>query len=188
MEAVLNFLGFTTPEGIVWNSLAYGAILAIIYAVLHEKGRYWVFAVAGATLAFYSHFFLQSILFTTLQIVVTISALLQALKVSVFSQKVSLTLLTLGALLFLFIEGYLSTILNILGALGFLGVALGIIMLPRLSAFPLMALGGLMLVLYAFATNAWAFFILNIFYTAANIWQWITIKDKEDRELACYDG
>lgn len=178
MEALLEFLGFTTLEGIIWNSVAYISVLAIVYAVLFEKGRFVVFAIAGALLALYSHFFFHSVLFTTLQVVVSISAILQVLKVDAFSQKVLLAFITFYAFVFLFTQGELNTALNMVGAFGFLGIAVGIIMLPRVHAFLVMALGGGALIVYAFALSAWPFFVLNVFYTMANVWQWSTLKER----------
>ena len=177
METILTFLGFTTLESTVWNVIAYGFVVLLIVATLREKHRYEFFAAGATALAVYSGLFLHNTLFTTLQIVVMISALLQVYKVSPKKSRVTLSLLTLCALIFLFLSGNLETRLDILGALGLSGIAFGIVMLPRQSAFIVMALGGGFLTWYAFVIPVWAFFILNMFYTGANILQWNALRN-----------
>jgi type IV secretory pathway TrbL component len=57
-----------------------------------------------------------------------------------------------------------------------LGIALGLTQLPKKRGFAIMALGGLLIVIYAWALQIWVFFILNIVFFAANLLKLISIK------------
>lgn len=179
MESALEFLGFTDPWSTLWNLVAYGFVALLIFATLREKYRYEFLGIGAMMLASYSYVFLHNTLFTTLQIVIMISALLQSYSVSPNNQKITLSLITVCAVLFLLLSGNLKTYLDTLGLFGLWGIAFGIIMLPRLGAFLVMAVGGFALVLYALALSIWPFLVLNVFYTLANVWQWSTLKERE---------
>jgi len=175
VETVFSVLGFTTLEGVIWNSVAYAAVLAIIAALFLEKYdtlRYTIFAISGVVLVAYSHFSLHDVLFTILQTVITISALFQLLKFKPWSARVSLGLLTFIAIILLVFNGNLNSTLSAVGAVGFIGIAAGVVLLPLRAAFIVMAVGGAFLIGYAWETAAWVFFILNIVFVIANLIQW----------------
>ncbi len=182
METVLAFLGFTMFTGGVWNAIAYSAACAAIYATVYERGRYPVFAVAGFTLALYSYFFLHNTLFTTLQLALTVSALFQVCNIKPRTAKVLFGVVVAVALAFLFMGENITTLLDVFGILGLLGIAAGIISLPKPGAFFTMALSGGVLVVYAFLTGAWVFVALNFFFALANLWKWKKAADARYEE------
>ena len=174
MGTMPEILGFTTPEGIFWNSLAYVAVLLSIVGVLHEKSRFWLFTVAGAMLVVYSFLFLHSALFTVLQSVLVVSAVLQLLHVpKKIATSIFLILTAIAVSLVWVMSGTMPISLYVLGNAGFLAIAVGMLSVPKQDAFACMAFGGFLLATYAFLTGVWPFFALNLFFTGANIWEWI---------------
>ena len=182
METILSILGFTTLESTLWNLGSYVAVVGLIIALFIEKNdRLRIslfFMFGGVVLGFYAAFFLHDVLFTTLQVIVGGSALFRLLKFEPRTARTSLGLLTVGAIIFLALSGNLNNVLNIVGTLGFLSIAAGIILLPWYVAFPIMAAGGGFLVGYAWETAAWVFFILNIAFVFSNIIQWYRLKPR----------
>lgn len=177
MDTLLSFLGFTTGEGIFWNLLAYSAAIGIIVGMLWEKPRFMLFALGGFTLAPYSFFFLNDILFSAVQGVVPVAAVLQLYKVKERHAREILVALTILTLTVLFYSGFLNTMLGFIGVLGFISIAFGIILLPKLSGYAVQAGGGLLLMLYAYETNAWVFFVLNVVYVAASALKWFMLAE-----------
>ncbi|MBI2109272.1 MAG: hypothetical protein HYT93_03805 [Parcubacteria group bacterium] len=176
MEAVLALLGFTTTAGIVWNSIAYaaavGSIAGLFIKERNKHIRYTLFTVCGVALAAYSHLFLHSLLFSTLQVVVTCSALFQLCKFEPWRARVSLTLLTGIALIILILSGNLNDVWGVIGTVGLVGIAVGLVLFPLTVAYLLLAAGALFLVGYALETAAWVFFALNIVFALSSIIQW----------------
>lgn len=172
MGELISILGFTTQEAVFWNLLAYSAVLLVTVGIFWEKVRLWFFFAGGVALALYSALFLESSLFTVLQLVLTHSAYLQLLEVPRRASAFLLLWVTAVAVLFLLMNGHITTIPEWVGTAGFLAIIVGIVSLPRAEAFIELALGGLLLVIFAYATGAWAFFVLNLIFALANVWEW----------------
>lgn len=184
MQTITEFLGFTTLAGSIWNAISYAAFIGIIIGISWERGRNALFTFGASALALYAGFFLHDILFTTLQILITISALMQWTKVSGYFAGIAMTVLTVAAYLFLISRGAIADIWSLAGSLGLLGIAFGILVLNSNSGrkrygFLIMAAGGTLLVLYALHVKAWVFFFLNIFFAIANIRGWLKQDAKQ---------
>lgn len=172
MQTLIQFLGFMTLTSSIWNIAAYIAFIGIIIGVSSERDRNLLFTVGAFVLALYASIFLNNQLFATLQIVVMISGFLQLFK---FSKRFSIGLLilfTAASYLNLALNGTISDIWSFIGSLGLLGIAFGLIILPKRFGFLVMALGGAFLTIYAFTVFAWVFFLLNIFFAIVNIKTW----------------
>ena len=172
METVLDFLGFATVAGTVWNAVSYAAFIVIIIGVYSERHRNTLITLGAAVLALYAGIFLKNPLFATLQTLIVISGLLKLTK---FSRRISMAaiiLLTAAAYAILYGGGVITDTWSLMGSFGLLGIALGLATLPRRYGFILMAIGGLFLIAYAFQVSVWVFFLLNIFFAIANIQAW----------------
>ena len=186
MQILAEFFGFATLTSGLWNAAAYAAFIGIIVGVLYERYRNTLFAIGAATLALYAGVFLQNSLFTALQMLVFISALLQWTKVSKRKEgrykdvpMVTLTVLAIVAGFFLLVSGAIVDVWALVGSFGLLGIAFGLAMLPRQNGFLVMAVGGVLLVFYAFAVEVWVFFFLNIFFALANSHKWNQLRTRK---------
>ncbi len=172
MQMLIEFFGFTTLANSIWNAVAYMAFIGIIIAVLWERYRNVLMTLGAAILASYAGFFLYNPLFTTLQALIVVSGLLQLMKAPKRTSMAVLMTLTVVAYLFLTLSGAVADGWALIGSLGLLGIAFGLAVLPNRYGFLLMAVGGVLLIFYAFAVKAWVFFFLNIFFAVANIRTW----------------
>lgn len=169
IEMALTTLGFTTWESGLWNGAAYITILIIIRAVYLERWINQVVFVGGIFLGIYAWFFLHDPLFTTLQGVIAFSALLQLLSVSKHLSIGLLTIITGTAYAILLSQGVISDQVSVLGSIGLLGIAFGLIFIPSRLGFAILATGSVLLSAYSWFTEAWAFLFLNVFFAIVNI-------------------
>lgn len=174
MGLLAEFLGFTSLNSSLWNVISYLAFIMIIVGVFYERYRNWLITMGAIALAIYAAAFLQNTLLTTLQIVITISGVLQLCQVSRNSAMRTMIGCTIAAYLFLIFKNAVADIWSFIGSLGLLGIAFGLTILPKRCGFLIMATGGLLLVAYSFVIGAWVFFFLNIFFFIANIRAWKT--------------
>lgn len=173
MQTLIQFLGFTTLTSSAWNAVAYIAFIGIIIGVSSERYRNLLFTVGAFVLALYASIFLHNQLFATLQMVIVVSGFLQLLKFSDSRFSIGLlSLFTLASYLNLTLNGVVSEIWSFIGSLGLLGIAFGLVVLPKRFGFLIMTMGGIFLVIYAFTVSAWVFFFLNIFFAIVNIKTW----------------
>lgn len=173
MQTLLEFFGFTTLYGIAWNIIGYLAFIGIIIGVFSERYRNTLITLGAGALAIYSGIFLHNPLFTALQTLIVISGLLQWTKISKQLTVAAMIILTVSAYLFLAWNGTIVDVWSLIGSFGLLGIAFGLITLPRRLGFIFMAIGGALLVVYGFVVEAWVFFFLNIFFVFANIRTWL---------------
>jgi len=91
-------------------------------------------------------------------------------------------MIILSAIIFtaLLVTGQLSGLGYWIGALGLWGIALGFTQLPRRRAFTIMAIGGLLIIVYALIFKVWVFFILNIFFFGANLLEFRRYKEEAE--------
>ena len=170
MHTLTEFFGFTSPISTFWNLSAYLAFTIIIAGVLSEKYRNLLITYGAGVLALYAGTFLHDPLFMLLQILIVISGILLSIKPLPKNVAVAIMIFsTVAAYLFLIINGSITSVSAFIGSIGLLGIAFGLIALPKRYGFLLMAVGGILLFIYAFYVSAWVFFFLNIFFTLANI-------------------
>lgn len=172
MGILAEFFGFTSFNDGLWNTISYLAFIMIIIGVFWERYRNWLITTGAIVLAIYAAVFLQNTLLTTLQIVITISGILQLCRVSRNSAMRTMIGCTIAAYFFLIFKNAIADIWSFVGSLGLLGIAFGLTTLPKRYGFLVMAAGGLLLVAYSFVIGAWVFFFLNIFFFAANLRAW----------------
>lgn len=179
MEGILNFLGFTSTVSTLWYLLGYTGMVLIIIAVLSDKLRDRLFVWGVSALLVFAWFFLHDPILAGLQFITTVSAVLNLLKIK---KSASFIVIALAVMVFaaLLITGEISGLWLWFGALGLLGIALGLAKLPRRRAFALMAIGGLLIVIYALVFKVWVFFILNIFFTGVSLIEFITYKEEAE--------
>lgn len=170
MRVLTEFFGFTSPISTFWNLSAYLAFIIIIIGVLSEKYRNVLITFGAGVLALYAGIFLHHPLFATLQTLIVLSGiLLSAKKLSKPGTVTIMVILTIAAYLFLMMGGAITNVSAFIGSSGLLGIAFGLAALPKRYGFLLMALGGILLIIYTSYISAWVFFFLNIFFTVANI-------------------
>jgi len=172
MQVMLEFLGFTSLTSSLWNTVSYLAFILIIVGVFYERGRNWLITIGAIVLAIYAAIFLQNTLLTTLQIVITISGILQLCRVPRNSAMRIMIGCTVAAYFFLIFKNAIADTWSFAGSLGLLGIAFGLTILPKRYGFLVMAAGGLLLVAYSFVISAQVFFFLNIFFFVANLRTW----------------
>lgn len=177
MEELLDFLGFSNPVGVVWNLAAYLGMIIITVAVCFDKYRNQFFVWGPLILLLYAWLYLGDPILTGLQLIVTISGALNLIGVKKEAPCV-IVFLTIVIYIFLLITGQFSNLWFWLGSFGLLGIAVGLIQLPHKRGFSVMALGGLLIAIYAFALQIWVFFVLNTVFFTANILE-LRIKIKE---------
>jgi len=174
MEQIFNLLGFTDVVSTLWNILAYAGMILITVAVVSTRWRNQFFVWGPIILLLYAWFYLHNPILAGLQLVVTVSGILNLLNAEkrvsffVFAPAV---IITLAVIVFaaLLTTGQISGLWPWFGALGLLGIALGLTQLPHKRGFGIMALGGLLIVVYAFALQIWVFFVLNMIFFVANL-------------------
>lgn len=176
MEKLITILGFTSLTNSIWNFAAYAAFIAIIIGVFSEKHRNIFFTLGAATLAIYAGIFLHNQLLTALQALIVISGILQWTGVSKRSTVIIMIALTITTYVFLVAIGAIVDVWALIGSFGLLGIAFGLAMLPKHYGFIVMAVGGILLVIYAFVTSVRVFFLLNIFFAVANLWTWQKVR------------
>ena len=177
MEQILNFLGFTDTISALWNSSGYLGMILIIIGVLSKKWRNRFFVLGPFILLIYAWLFLHDSILISLQLVVITSGVLNLRNIK---KRAAFIIIALSAVVFgiLLITGQLFGLGPWLGALGLWGIAIGFTQLPRRRAFAFMALGGLLIMIYAFIFQVWVFFILNIFYVGVSIIEFYRYKEE----------
>lgn len=170
MEQILNFLGFTDMAGIFWNSLAYIGMILITIAVLSPKWQKQFFIWGPVLLLLYSWLYLHNPILIWLQLIIIVSAGLNLLNVKKIAPFIVITLAVV-AFVSLLMAGQISGLWYWFGALGLLGIALGLTQLPKKNGFYIMALGGLLVIVYSLGLQIWVFFVLNIIFFVANLLQ-----------------
>lgn len=170
VHTILEILGFTNLIGVIWNMLAYAAFICIIVGVSSDRYRNFLITLGGGLLAFYAYFFFHNYLFAVLQCLIVISGVLQWKKAK--GAAMVMVVLTAAAYLFLIRIGAIGNIWALIGSFGLLGIVFGLVVLPKRYGFMLMAVGGALLVIYAFPTRAWVFFFLNIFFFWKSVQAW----------------
>ena len=165
----------------MWNVVSYAAFIAIIIGVFSETYRNTLITLGAAVLAVYAGIFLKNPLFATLQALIVVSGFLQWAKLRRYYAMIAMAALTVVAYSFLYLSGAIADGYALVGSLGLLGIAFGLVTLPNRSGFLLMAFGGILLVIYAFHVGAWVFFFLNIFFTIANLHTWVKTNSVSDQ-------
>lgn len=160
----------------VWDTVSYLAFIIIIIGVFCDRYRNWLITMGAIVLAVYAAEFLHNRLLATLQIVIAFSGVLQLCRVPRELSKCAMIGSAMGAYYSLTTKNAIADIWSFIGSLGLLGIAFGLITLPKRYGFLVMATGGLLLVLYSFIIGAWVFFFLNIFFFIANIRTWNVSK------------
>jgi hypothetical protein len=180
---LIEILGFTSMFGIFWNLLAYIAMVLIIIAVLSEKYREGLFFWGPLILFLYALIYLQDPILTGLQLIISVSGVLNISyikerlpKVTTFVVIIILTVIVFAVLL---ITGRFSNFWFWIGSFGLLGIALGLPQLPNKRGFAIMALGGLLIVIYAFALQIWVFFVLNIIFFIVNFREFLKKEEQK---------
>ena len=153
----------------LWDAVAYLALTLIIVGVFWERGRNFLFAAGSVILAAYAWFFLNNTLFAILQALIIVSAILAIEKVSKIRTATILIALTVIAYILLILSNWITDIWSLLGSFGLIGIAFGLVVLPARWGFILMAIGGVLLTIYSVAVSAIVFLLLNIFFSIANI-------------------
>ena len=168
-------LGFTDPISTLWNLLAYTGMIAIIVAVFSPKQRGNLFIFGPLALLFYAFIYLHDTLLASLQLIVTVSGFLNRYfqNNKLFSRfstnSIIIFVLAVTAFITSFFTGQFSSIWHWFGAFGLLGIAFGLIYIPRKTGFAVMALGGLLVAIYAFGLQIWVFFVLNSVFCISNL-------------------
>lgn len=171
-----EFLGFTNLESTLWNLAAYIAFAAVITGVLYERWINVLYLPAAVALGLYAGMFIGNPVFAALQSVIGVSAFAGLTK---FSKKTSnwiVGLAAAGACIYLLQTGALADYWAVLGSLGLLGIAFGLVVLPHRKGFLLMVLAGIFLTGYAYESKAWVFFFLNAFFVVVSFYKWREIK------------
>lgn len=168
MEQILSLLGFTDAVSILWNLAAYVGMILIIVAVVSAKWRNQFFVWGPLILLPYAWFYLHDPILTGLQLIVTTSGILNLVNIKKVAPLIVIAL-TVIVYLVLLITEQISGLWLWIGSFGFLGIAFGMTQLPHKRGFAVMALGGLLIVIYALALQIWVFFVLNVIFFAANL-------------------
>lgn len=176
MEALFTVLGFTTLESTLWNLAAYVAFVGIIVGVLYEPLRNHLITAGAAILAAYSALFLHNPMFAALQTIIAVSGAMQLWRVPSWHATNTILTLTVIAVSVLVFGCASHGNQTMLGVIGLVGIAFGLVLAPRRSGFGLMAAGGVLLVAYAWIVGAWVFFWLNIFFALANVKEIVAAK------------
>lgn len=176
MESALEFLGFTTPQDMLWNGAAYASIIVISLVVLFwERYINQVFAIGGLVLGVYAFAFLHDQLFGVLQGIVVISAMLGWMNINRPPLCMIMAVCTLAALVWLSQHSIimLEQPITIVGAAGLVSLALGVTILPSSRhGLLVFAFGGGLLMWYSWVVGAQVFFFLNIIFTTVNFLKW----------------
>jgi len=176
INMALEILGFTTVVSSVWNAVSYVAFVIIIVGVYNNRHRNTIITFGATILTLYAIFFLKSPLFSALQILIVVSGILQWAQINKHVAVVVMLVLTSVAYAFLYLSGEMTDGWALIGSFGLLGIAFGLITLPKSIGFLIMVAGGALLTIYAFHVAAWVFFFLNIFFVFANIQTWKNSK------------
>lgn len=168
MEQILNLLGFTSTVDILWNLLAYVGMVLIIAAVVSAKWRNQFFVWGPLALLLYAWFYLGNSILAGLQFIIIASGVFNLLGIK---RRISFALVVLTIIVYavLLVTKQISGVWLWIGSFGLFGIAFGITRLPYKKGFTIMALGSLLIIIYAFALQIWAFFVLNVILFAANL-------------------
>ena len=168
MQEIFSLLGFTDLLSTAWNLLAYAGMILITVAVISTKWRNQFFFWGPLILLLYALFYLNDPILTGLQIIVTVSGLLNLTDIKKRAPQtvIALTIVVYAALL---ATRQISGIWQWIGSFGLLGIALGLTQLPRRQGFAIMSIGGLLVVIYALAFRIWVFSVLNAIFFLANV-------------------
>jgi hypothetical protein len=172
MDTLLTLLGFTGVSSILWNLGAYFAFVLIILGVSSGKHRNTLITLGATYFAFYAGWFLHNTLFMVLQIIVVISGLFVAVKIPRHISGIIMVFLTLASYVSLFVAGAVTDVWSFIGSIGLLGIAFGLIAVPKRLGFAFMAIGGTLLLVYAVAVVSVAYIFLNFFFAANSIKEW----------------
>lgn len=176
MESLREFFGFTTAASSAWNAVAYAAFVGIITGVFWERYRNLLITFGAAILALYSGIFFHNTLFTVLQLLIVVSGLLQLVNAHKRFAMITMVTFTITAYAFLALSGIITDTWTLMGSFGLLGIAFGLVILPKHYGFIVMSVGGILLIFYGFAVEAWVFFFLNIFFAVANTYEWNKVR------------
>lgn len=168
MTEILKFLGLTGLVSTLWNLLAYFGMIAITIAVVNKKLRNHFFVWGPLVLFLYAWLFLHNPLLTGLQLIVTVSGILNLLNIKKSSLLV-VSGLTLVVYILLLVTGSISGLWYWIGSFGLLGMGLGLTQLPKKRGFVIMTIGAVLIVIYSGALSIWIWFVLNIVFFIANL-------------------
>jgi hypothetical protein len=169
MNEILNFLGFTGLTSALWNLLAYVGVGMIIAAVISRRLQNHFFVWGPLALLLYAWFFLHNPLLIGLQLVVTVSGVLNLLKIKKSALWI-VGILAGGTYVQLLTTNSISGIWNWIGSFGLLAIGMGLTQLPKKIGFVIMSIGGVLIVLYSgpWALKIWIWFVLNIIFLGAS--------------------
>ena len=173
MQALLELMGFTTATGVAWNLAAYVAFIVIIIGISSDRHRNTLTAIGAIVLGVYAWIFLHNPLFAALQALVVISICFQWAKLSPRNTVVTFLSLTALAYFLLAKNGAIADAWSLAGSFGLLGIAIGLIILPKKPGFLILAAGGVLLVVYGYHASAWVFFLLNAVYFVESMRNWL---------------
>ena len=165
---MFELLGFTDLTSTFWNILAYIGMIVVIVAVVSKKLRDHFFVLGSLILTLYAWFFLHNQLLTALQLIITVSSILNLLKIK---NGASLIVGILSAITYilLIISGSIAGFWCLIGSFGLLAICWGFIELPKKRSFAIMAAGGILIILYSGALAIWTWFALNVIFCLVNI-------------------
>lgn len=174
MEEIFNFLGFTSLTSTLWNLLAYagmGLAITAVFLKKHPRLQGILFVAGPFPLFLYAHFFLHNIILSDLQLLITASGVMNLLKFRMRSWIVGIvTVITFANFL---ATDSISGIWTFIGSIGFCALGIGLSQLPKKISYVIMCLAGALLVIYSgpWALKIWVWFILNIFFFIANLFE-----------------
>jgi peptidoglycan/LPS O-acetylase OafA/YrhL len=147
---MLEILGFTTPRDAFWNTLGYGAFVAIIFGSRKIRTQLdygnALITTGAAILAVYAGIFLRDPLLTVLQTYIVFAGVLQWRRQYVTDEQRmwSLLIAGLGAVILAgaSFEGDTVGLWILAGVLGLMGIAVGLAVAPHRDGALYMSIGG----------------------------------------------
>ncbi len=167
-QALLNTLGFTTFWNTVFHALAYFGLIISTRGILDKKRQAWLFLI-GVTLLWSFAVYMNNPVFVAAQTIIAVASLMRVLVAP--GAPVVISFLTVLIFMSALRRGDFEETHNLSGALALLGLAFGVVFAPRLSGNILFTFGGALMAYYSYSVWSLPFFLLNIPFTLAAIWE-----------------
>lgn len=167
-QAFMNTLGFISFWSTIFHLLAYMGLLISTWGILDKRRQPYLFFI-GVSLLWSFAVFVNNPVFVAAQIIIAVASLMRVLAVNDAPKVISFltALIVIGALR----RGDFDEPSVLPGVLAVLGLAFGVVFAPRIAGSILFALGGSLMAYYSYMEWFLPFFLLNIPFTLAALWE-----------------
>lgn len=167
-QALVSTLGFTSFWSTIFNLLAYLGLLTFTTGILYKSRQANLF-FAGGVMVWAFAVYSGNPIFVGAQTIMLLASFMRLRKV--IDSAAITVFLTAVILISMYFRGDIDSPLLWLGAIAAVGLAVGVAFAQRLPGNLLFTAGGILMGLFAYIVNSPPFFVLNVIFTIAVLYE-----------------